>query len=89
MLLLLLREVEKRGELPEEKEGNLLIRETMKKEELIKELHVLNHLLDELVERTHEKIYNSQKIRKLSQLPNTLHNKVRIRNYIKNGTEQN
>ena len=88
-MLLLLREVEKRGELPEEKEGNLLIRETMKKEELIKELHVLNHLLDELVERTHEKINNSQKIRKLSQLPNTLHNKVRIRNYIKNGTEQN
>ena len=88
-MLLLLREVEKRGELPEEKEGNLLIRETMKKEELIKELHVLNHLLDELVERTHEKICNSQKIRKLSQLPNTLHNKVRIRNYIKNGTEQN
>ena len=88
-MLLLLREVEKRGELPEEKEGNLLIRETMKKEELIKELHVLNHLLDELVERTHEKICNSQKIRKLSQLPNTVHNKVRIRNYIKNGTEQN
>ena len=82
-------EVEKRGELPEEEEGNLLVRETMKKEELIKELHVLNHLLDELVERTHEKINNSQKIRKLSQLPNTLHNKVRIRNYIKNGTEQN
>jgi len=88
-LLLSPNEVEKRGELPEEKEGNLLIRETMKKEELIKELHVLNHLLDELVERTHEKINNSQKIRKLSQLPNTLHNKVRIRNYIKNGTEQN
>ena len=52
MLLLLLNEVEKRGELPEE-EGNLLIKETMKKEELIKELHLLNHLLDELVERTH------------------------------------
>ncbi len=88
MLLLLPNEVEKRGELPE-KEGNLLVRETMKKEELIKELHLLNHLLDELVERTHEKICNSQKIRKLSQLPNTVHNKVRIRNYIKNGTEQN
>ena len=89
MSLLLLNEVEKRGELPEEEEGNLLVRETMKKEELIKELHLLNHLLDELVERTHEKICNSQKIRKLSQLPNTVHNKVRIRNYIKNGTEQN
>ena len=59
MLLLLPNEVEKRGELPEE-EGNLLVRETMKKEELIKELHLLNHLLDELVERTHEKICNSQ-----------------------------
>ena len=42
-----------------------------------------------LRDKLDEKICNSQKIRKLSQLPNTVHNKVRIRNYIKNGTEQN
>ena len=86
MLLLLLNEVEKRGELPEEK-GNLLITETMKKEELIKELHLLNHLLDGLVVRTQEKLDKNRKIRKLLKLPQTVHNKTRITNYIKNGTQ--
>jgi len=80
------KEVEKRGVLPERK-GKLLIRETMNRKSILNNLHIIGHLLDDLVEKTNEKIERSKKIRQLLNLPQTVHNKARLTNYIKNGTE--
>ena len=87
-MLLLQREVERKRLLPGDAEGNPE-KETMKSKEFIKDLHVIKYLLEELVERTRHKQKSNRKIRKLLKLPRTVHNKVRITNYIKNGTEQN
>tara|TARA_R100000231_G_C5188726_1_gene123582 strand:+ start:281 stop:460 length:180 start_codon:yes stop_codon:yes gene_type:complete len=59
----------------------------MNRKDLIKDLHIINVLLDELVGRTRDRQKQSRKIRKLLKLPRTVHNKVRLTNYIKNGTE--
>ena len=59
----------------------------MKSKEFIKDLQVIGYLLEELVERTKHKQKRSRKIRKLLKLPKTVHNKVRLTNYIKNGTQ--
>ena len=81
------REVEKRERLlPGDAEGNPN-KETMNRKNLIKDLHVIDCLLDELVTKTKQKQKRSRKIRKLLELPKTVHNKVRLTNYIKNGTE--
>jgi len=59
----------------------------MNRKDLIKDLHIINVLLDELVGRTRDRQKQSRKIRKLLKLPRTVHNKVRLTNYIKNGTQ--
>ncbi len=59
----------------------------MNRKNLIKDLHVIDFLLEELVEKTRQKQKRSRKIRKLLKLPKTVHNKVRLTNYIKNGTQ--
>ena len=59
----------------------------MDRDKMIKDLHIINHLLDGLIARTQETLENNRKIRKLLKLPQTVHNKTRITNYIKNGTE--
>ena len=86
MLLLLRREVERKRLLPGDAEGNP-IRETMNREELIKDLKVISTLLEELAGRTEQKLKENRKIRGLLKLPRTVHNKARITNYIKNGTQ--
>lgn len=59
----------------------------MDRDKLIKDLHTIDRLLDGLIIRTQETLENNRKIRKLLKLPQTVHNKTRITNYIKNGTE--
>ena len=86
MLLLLRREVERKRLLPGDAEGNPT-RETMNREELIKDLKVISTLLEELAGRTEQKLKENRKIRGLLKLPRTVHNKARITNYIKNGTQ--
>lgn len=80
------REVGRKRKLPGDAEGNL-IRETMDRDKLIEDLHTIDRLLDGLVVRTQEKLDKNRKIRKLLKLPQTVHNKTRITNYIKNGTQ--
>ena len=80
------REVGRKRKLPGDAEGNL-IRETMDRDKLIEDLHSIDRLLDGLVVRTQEKLDKNRKIRKLLKLPQTVHNKTRITNYIKNGTQ--
>ena len=80
------REVERKRKLPGDAEGNL-IRETMDRDKLIEDLHTIDRLLDGLIVRTQEKLDKNRKIRKLLKLPQTVHNKTRITNYIKNGTQ--
>ena len=82
----MLSEVERKRELPGDAEGSP-IRETMDRENLIKDLHTIDRLLDGLITRTEEQINRNRKIRKLLKLPKTVHNKVRLTNYIKNGTQ--
>jgi|TARA_R100000455_G_C6249610_1_gene106555 hypothetical protein len=82
----LLKEVERKRKLPGDAEGNL-IRETMDRDKLIEDLHTIDRLLDGLIVRTQEKLDKNRKIRKLLKLPQTVHNKTRITNYIKNGTQ--
>ena len=59
----------------------------MDRDKLIEELYMIDQLLDELIDRTRENLDNNRQIRKLLKLPKTVHNKVRIKNYMKNGTE--
>ena len=59
----------------------------MDRDKLIEDLHTIDRLLDGLIVRTQEKLDKNRKIRKLLKLPQTVHNKVRITNYIKNGTQ--
>ena len=80
------REVERKKLLPGDAEGNPT-KETMNREELIKDLKVISTLLEELAGRTEQKLKENRKIRGLLKLPRTVHNKVRITNYIKNGTQ--
>ena len=61
--------------------------ETMNRKKLIQDLHVIAQLLDALVVRTQEKRERNKEVRKLLKLPRTVHNKVRITNYIKNGSQ--
>ena len=59
----------------------------MDRKNLINDLHIIARLLDELVIRTKEKREKNKKVRKLLELPRTVHNKVRITNYIKHGNQ--
>jgi len=59
----------------------------MDRDKLIEDLHTIDRLLDGLIGRTQETLDRNRQIRKLLKLPQTVHNKVRITNYIKNGTQ--
>ena len=59
----------------------------MDRDKLIRDLHTIDRLLDGLIVRTQEKLEKNRKIRRLLKLPQTVHNKTRITNYIKNGTQ--
>lgn len=59
----------------------------MDRKELIKDLQIINILLDELVGRTKNQQKQIRKVRQLSKLPETVHNKIRLTNYLRNGTK--
>jgi hypothetical protein len=70
-----------RGELVE-KNANLLIREHMDRKDLVKDLKVLSMLLDLLKKKARKSLKDNRKIRKLLKLPNTVHNKTSLKNYL-------
>jgi len=70
-----------RGELVE-RNANLLIREHMDRKDLVKDLKVLSMLLDLLKKKARKSLKDNRKIRKLLKLPNTVHNKTSLKNYL-------
>jgi len=58
----------------------------MNRDTFIKELHIINNLLEQLVSKATNKLEENRKVRKLLKLPDTVHNKVKLTNYLKNGT---
>tara|TARA_B100001939_G_scaffold320300_1_gene309050 strand:+ start:71 stop:265 length:195 start_codon:yes stop_codon:yes gene_type:complete len=51
-------------------------------EKFVKDLKYLSNLLDGVVSKTYDKIEESREIRKLLNLPKTVHNKTRLANYL-------
>ena len=49
---------------------------------------LINNLLRQLIKRTEEKMQESKEVRKLLNLPNTVHNQTKLTNYFKNGNKQ-
>ena len=70
-----------RGELVE-RNANLLIREHMKRKNLVKDLKLLDSLLDQLILKARSSLEDNRQIRKLLKLPNTVHNKTSLKNYL-------
>jgi hypothetical protein len=70
-----------RGELVE-RNANLLIREHMKRKNLVKDLKLLDLLLDQLILKARSSLEDNRQIRKLLKLPNTVHNKTSLKNYL-------
>jgi len=70
-----------RGELVE-RNANLLIREHMKRKNLVKDLKILELLLDQLILKARSSLEDNRQIRKLLKLPNTVHNKTSLKNYL-------
>ena len=60
----------------------------MNRETFIKELHIIEKLLDKLIENTAEKIEQNREVRKLLNLPDTVHNKTKLTNYFRHGNKQ-
>lgn len=60
----------------------------MDRETFIKELHIIGKLLDKLITSTEKKLSENRRVRKLLNLPHTVHNKTKLTNYIKNGSKQ-
>jgi hypothetical protein len=58
----------------------------MDRDTFIKELHIINKLLKKLSDKSHLTLKQNRKLRKLLKLPDTVHNKVKLTNYLKNGT---
>lgn len=55
----------------------------MKRDErFVNDLKDLSKLLDGVVSKTYDKIQENKKIRKLLNLPKTVHNKTRLANYL-------
>lgn len=54
----------------------------MDRETFIKELHVIEKLLGKLKERTAKKLEENRKVRKLLNLPSTVHNQTSLKNYL-------
>lgn len=51
-------------------------------DKFVNDLKDLSKLLDGVVSKTYDKIEESREIRKLLNLPNTVHNKTRLTNYL-------
>ena len=54
----------------------------MDRETFIKELYIIEKLLDKLVENTAQKLEENRKVRKLLNLPSTVHNQTSLKNYL-------
>ena len=54
----------------------------MDRETFIKELYIIEKLLDKLVENTAQKLKENRKVRKLLKLPSTVHNRTSLKNYL-------
>jgi hypothetical protein len=59
----------------------------MNRKKLIKDLQLIDLLLNELVGKTKGQQKQIKKLRELSELPRTVHNKARLTNYLRNGTK--
>jgi predicted nucleotidyltransferase len=59
----------------------------MNRETFIEELHTIQRLLEGLRIRTRKTLKENRRIRKLLKLPDTVHNKTKLTNYLKNGTK--
>ena len=60
----------------------------MDRDTFIKELHIIDKLLDKLIESTAQKIHENKEVRKLLNLPDTVHNKTKLSNYFRHGDKQ-
>ena len=60
----------------------------MNRETFIRELHIIEKLLDKLIENTAQKIDENREVRKLLNLPDTVHNKTKLTNYFRHGNKQ-
>ena len=54
----------------------------MNRNTFVKELHIIDKLLDKLIESTAQKIQENRKVRKLLNLPSTVHNQTSLKNYL-------
>ena len=54
----------------------------MNRDTFVKELHIIDKLLDKLIESTAQKIQENRKVRKLLNLPSTVHNQTSLKNYL-------
>jgi len=54
----------------------------MDRKDLVKDLKVLSMLLDLLKKKARKSLKDNRKIRKLLKLPNTVHNKTSLKNYL-------
>ena len=59
----------------------------MNRDSFIKDLHVIGNLLEHLSEVTHKRLKENRQIRKLLELPNTVHNKTSLKNYLNSTTK--
>ncbi len=59
----------------------------MNRKTFIEELHTIQRLLEGLRIRTRKTLKENRRIRKLLKLPDTVHNKTKLTNYLKNGTK--
>jgi hypothetical protein len=54
----------------------------MDRRDLVKDLKVLSMLLDLLKKKARKSLKDNRQIRKLLKLPNTVHNKTSLKNYL-------
>ena len=54
----------------------------MNRDTFVKELHIIDKLLDKLIESTAQKLEENRKVRKLLNLPSTVHNQTSLKNYL-------
>ena len=60
----------------------------MDRDTFVKELHIIDKLLDKLIESTALKIQENREVRKLLNLPDTVHNKTKLSNYFRHSDKQ-
>ncbi len=59
----------------------------MDRVKFIEELHIIGTLLQGLIISTEQKLEENRRVRKLLKLPDTVHNKTKLTNYLKYGNK--